>query len=152
MLLMRWLLSIHVVGVAFWLGGIVALLVLQRKSRTVSTDLSSDAQQLLLGTMGSVVRWVLTPSAAFVLLTGPIMLMQMGLIGVTKPFWLDFMERFGGVVALVSMVLLTWQMRNADRATSGEERKRHLHKLGFSLTGVGAATLATVLVVILRMA
>lgn len=154
MLLVRWLLFAHVTGVALWLGGVVALLVLQRKSKAMVADadvMSADARQLLLGTIGAVVRWILTPSAALVLFTGPVMLMQMGLIGMSKPFWLDFMERFGGVVALVSMVLLTWQMRNAERATATVDQNRHLHRLSVTLTGVGVATLATVFVVVLRM-
>lgn len=152
--LIRWLLFAHVVGVMFWLGGVAVLLVLQGTSRRMADGVEvvgEDARHLLLDTMGAVVRWILTPSAAVVLLSGPVMLMQMGLIGLDKPFWLTFMERFGGLVSLVSIVLLTWQMRKAERASSVPEQARHLHRLSYTLTGVGAATFATVLVVVLRM-
>lgn len=152
--MVRWLLFAHVIGVAFWLGGAAALLVLQRMSRKIvhdGVDLSEDARRLTLGTMGTVVRWILTPSAAVVLLSGPAMMMAMGIVGMAKPFWLVFMERFGGLVSLVSIVLLTWQMRKLERADSGTERVRRLNKMGYALTGVSAATAATVLIVMLRL-
>lgn len=152
--MVRWLLFAHVAGVVFWLGGIAALLVLQRQNRRLAEGeavADDGAQRLVLRTIGTVVRWILTPSAAIVLLSGPIMLMQMGLIGMDKPFWLEFMERSGGVVSLVSIGLLTWQLRKAERATSGPEQARYLHTLGYGLSGVGVATLATIFVVMLRM-
>src|SRR5690606_39414302 len=64
------------------------------------------------------------PSALLVLLTGIGMLLQVGMLGKTKPFWLAFMEQFGGMVALISAGLLTWQLRRLDRsATRSAERR-----------------------------
>lgn len=145
---MRWMLFVHVLSVALWLGGTAALYVLYRKTMARS---SSDGLAIAHDTARSMVKGILNPSALFVLLTGIGMLMQMGLVGQSKPFWLSFMEQFGGLVALISIALLTWQMRGLDRAPSSEERARRWRLLNRSIMGVGAGVALTIFVVLFRL-
>ena len=112
---MRWMLFVHIASVAFWLGGAAALYVLYRKTLRLSP---SDGAAVAYAAARSVIMGILNPSALLVLLTGIGMLMQMGLAGRAKPFWLAFMEQFGGMVALASAAALTWQVRRLDRAAS----------------------------------
>lgn len=144
---MRWLLFVHVAGVAFWLGGIGALYVLFRKAAGTASD---DGRELAYDTTKSVVKGILNPSALLVLATGIAMIVQMGLAGRAKPFWLGFMEQFGGIVALLSAGLLTWQLRRIDRAASQEERERHWRQLNRTMAYIGVGVVATIFVVILR--
>jgi hypothetical protein len=79
------------------------------------------------------------------------MLLQVGMLGKTKPFWLAFMEQFGGMVALISAGLLTWQLRRLDRSATDEERKSQWRALNLMIAGVGVAVTLTILVVALRL-
>lgn len=144
---MRWMLFVHIASVAFWLGGAVTLYVLYRKSMLLSP---SEGKAVAYDTTRSVVMSILNPSALLVLFTGIGMLTQMGLVGKTKPFWLTFMEQFGGMVALLSAGVLTWQIRRLDRASSTEERTRRWHALNRTIAFVGAGVVITIFVVAMR--
>lgn len=144
---MRWMFFIHVASVAFWLGGTATLYLLYRKSLRLA---SSDGVSLAYDTTRTVIKGILNPSALLVLLTGIVMLMQMGLAGQAKPFWLAFMEQFGGMVALISVVVLSWQMRRLNRAASDDERVRRWRILNLMLVGVGIGVILTIFVVALR--
>ena len=102
-------------------------------------------------TARSVIRGILNPAALLVLFTGIGMLMQLGLIGHRKPFWLTFMEQFGGTVALISAGMLTWRMRRFNSAASPEERARCGRELNQTVALVAAAVAVTILVVALRL-
>ncbi|HEY8497158.1 MAG TPA: hypothetical protein VIK98_09040, partial [Limnochordales bacterium] len=86
-----------------------------------------------------------------VLFTGIFMLMQLGLVGQSKPFWLTFMEQFGGMVALISAGLLTWQLRRFDTAASAEERSRRWRALNRTIAWIAAGIAVTIFVVALRL-
>lgn len=144
---MRWMLFVHVASVAFWLGGTAALYVLYRKSMRLT---SPEGMSMAYDTTRSVIKGILNPSALLVLLTGIGMLMQIGLVGQAKPFWLAFMEQFGGMVALISVGLLSWQMRRLDRSATVEERQSRWRALNLMILSVGAAVALTIFVVVLR--
>lgn len=143
----RWLLFLHISSVAFWLGGIAAMYVLYRKAAGKSWD---NGQQLAYETTKSVVKGILNPSALLVLGTGIVMIMQLGLMGQSKPFWLGFMEQFGGMVALISAALLTWQIRGIERASSSSERNRGWRRLNQTMAYVGVGVVVTIFIVALR--
>lgn len=145
---MRWMLFVHIASVAFWLGGTATLYVLYRKSIRLSAP---DGQSVAYDTTRSVVKGILNPCALMVLFTGIGMLMQMGLVGAAKPFWLTFMEQFGGMVALISAGMLSWQLRRLDRATTDEERTRRWRVLNQTIACVGAGVVVTIFIVALRL-
>jgi len=144
---MRWMLFVHIASVAFWLGGAVALYVLYHKSMRLA---SSEAGAVVYDTARSVILSILNPSALLVLFTGIGMMVQLGFIGKAKPFWLTFMEQFGGMVALLSAGVLTWQIRRFDRASSAEERIRRWRVLNQTIACVGAGVIVTIFVVAMR--
>jgi len=143
----RLLLFFHVTCVALWLGSIGAAYILHRKAATVG---GKDSYPLALQTTRSIVRGIMNPCALVVLVTGVVMLMQMGLVGETKPFWLNFMERFGGVVVLLSVGWLTWQMRRLSSAPAEQNGTRFVG-INRALTSVGAGIIVTLFVVLLRL-
>jgi len=145
---MRWMLFVHIAGVAFWLGGAAALYVLYLKSKRLSPE---TGLSLAYDTTRSVVMGILNPSAILVLLTGIGMLMQLGIMGKTKPFWLAFMEQFGGMVAIISAAALPWQIRRLDKASSDQERTRLWRLLNRTIAGIGAGVIVTIFVVALRL-
>lgn len=144
---MRWMLFVHIASVAFWLGGAATLYVLYHKSMRLSPP---DGISVAYDTTRSVIKGILNPSALLVLFTGIGMLMQMGLVGRAKPFWLTFMEQFGGMVALLSAGVLTWQIRRLDRASSAEERARRWRVLNQTIACVGAGVAITIFVVAMK--
>lgn len=143
----NWMLFFHIVGVAFWLGATVAVFIIQRHARAVASD---SVNTLLRNTMRTVVHGIINPSSLIVLFSGVFMILQMNLS--TKPFWLAFMEMFGGMLVLVSVVLLTWQLRKATKALSEKDQSAFLSRLTHSMTGVGVGVIAIILVVALRLA
>ena len=145
---MRWMLFVHIASVAFWLGGAAALWVLYLKSKRPSAE---SGLSLAYDTTRSVVMGILNPSAVLVLLTGIGMMIQLGIMGRAKPFWLAFMEQFGGLVAIISAVTLTWQIRRLDKASSDQERTRLWRLLNRTIAGIGAGVIVTIFVVALRL-
>lgn len=145
--MIRMMLFLHILSVAFWLGGIVAMYVLYRKAAGKSWD---HGRQLAYDAAKSVIRGVLNPSALVVLGTGIVMIMQAGWMGRAKPFWLAFMEQFGGMVALVSVGLLTWQLRRIERSLSESDRDRGWRRLNQTMAWVGVGVAVTIFIVALR--
>lgn len=142
----RLFLFLHILSVAFWLGGIAAMHVLYRKVAGKSWE---DGQRLAYDTVKSVIKGILNPSALLVLGTGIVMIIRMGLMG-PKPFWLGFMEQFGGIVALLSVIVLSWQVRAIDRASSPSERYHGWRRLNRTMAYVGTGVVVTILIVALR--
>ena len=143
----RALLFLHVTSIAVWLGSLVTLYLLSRRALSPA---SPEALAVVYETTRTVVRRVINPSALAVLLTGIAMMVQLGMVGKQKVFWLAFMEQFGGMVALICVALLTWQVRKLERA-SPDERVARLRSLGRTFLGVGAGVAATIFVVTLRL-
>lgn len=144
-----WLLFLHIAGVAFWLGSAAAVFILQRKARRSKEPATT---QLAQDTTRSIVRGVVNPSSLIVLITGIVMIVQMGFVGKAKPFWLSMMEQGGGMIVLLSIGLMSWQMRKLTRSSSEEARHVHLGRLANSLAGISLGVLAVILVVALRIA
>lgn len=68
---------------------------------------------------------VVHPSALFILVSGIMMFVEMGL-GSDKPFWLIFMERGGTVVLLLSIVWVTLQGNKLKKKLEGKSMKKQV--------------------------
>lgn len=145
---MRPMLFLHIIGFTFWLGSMVAVYVMYRKNRALAGE---GHFGLVSGTIRTVVWGILNPSAVLVLFTGIGMISAMGLVGNPKPFWLMFMEMFGGMAALLSIALLSWQARRLAKADSAEEGSRRLAGFMRVMMPVGISVAATIFVVALRL-
>lgn len=73
--------------------------------------------------MGRLMNWVVHPSTLFILVSGIMMFVEMGL-GSDKPFWLIFMERGGTVVLLLSIVWVTLQGNKPTKKLEGKSIKK----------------------------
>lgn len=142
-----WLLFFHIACVAFWLGAAATVFVLQRQARHTT---ESSVVHMTKNTMRSIVRGVVNPSALVVLATGIAMIVQMGLVGEAKPFWLSIMEHGGGLLVMISVLLTSWLLRNLTRSSEDATRQVYMARLSNSLAGVSVGVLAVILVVALR--
>ena len=93
---------IHLAGLAAWFGvtlmGVLMLLSIRRK--LAESDMASVAQTIIRN-MDRVTH----PSAFLVLASGVYMIMQFDRNGM--PLWLTFMERAGGMVILLFIIILS---------------------------------------------
>ncbi|MFD2168874.1 hypothetical protein [Tumebacillus lipolyticus] len=112
-----WLLFLHLTSLALWFGGLVMLSFL-----LVSIKQSAgEAVKAQVSTYLKLANRLLHPSALLVLISGAIMIVQMGIERDMKPFWLTFMEQWGGTVVLFSTIALTWVgSRLKKRLTAAE--------------------------------
>lgn len=146
--MVRWLLFLHVTGVALWLGSTLAIVILNRKG--LATE-GQSARHLTFDTTRTVVRWVTNPSALVVLISGVGLIMGLGWLGNPKPLWISFMEQFGGMIALLSVVLISLSLRRAYKKPTEEERMKGFKKLSWLMTSVGTLVTATIFVVMFRL-
>jgi putative copper export protein len=109
-------LFIHLSGLCVWLGSLVAVGIL----------LSAMKKQIHSADVGALVKktvrtfnFLTHPSAFLVLISGVLMLLQMG-IGSDKPFWMIYMERVGGMVILLFIIVISIMGRRlVKRISSG---------------------------------
>ncbi|MGO4369829.1 hypothetical protein AB4Z21_03340 [Paenibacillus sp. MCAF20] len=95
------LLFLHLAGLALWIGSLVTILVVLP---LVRKNVSTVEANILIGKITRAFSWISHPSALFVLVSGVLMLIQMEL-GSDKPLWLDVMEKGGGTIVLLSLIL-----------------------------------------------
>lgn len=98
----QWMLFIHLIGLAAWFGvtlmGVVLLLSIRGKLAEAS--LSSVGQTIVKN-----INRITHPAAFLVLASGFYMVMQWDRDGM--PFWLAFMERVGGMVIILFIIILS---------------------------------------------
>lgn len=139
----------HITGLAIWLGSLIIFaLQLQQMRHYV------DQQEKLLPSLTKLVKWLLNPSAFIVLVSGVALILQMGLMGTTKPFYLNYMEQFGGVVILLSMIVLFIQARGIQKSLAkGQASKHHLQAKArnFAISMIGSTVLILSVVLVVSM-
>lgn len=146
--MIKWLLFFHLTGVALWLGSVWASWILIRQALRLGAD---EALVLAGRTVRSITRGIANPSALVVLVSGVMMLAQLGLMGSGKPFWLSFMEQFGGLVILAAVAIFTWRLRNLAKAETPDQLRKALGRFGPAFGFVGTAVMVVILVVSLRL-
>ncbi len=107
----NWLFFLHITGLVVWIGSLTVLFVLLATMSKKTNLIGSVTEFALIDSTVKIVRWLTNPGALVVLLTGIFMIMEMGLMGQDKPFWLRFMEETGGLIIILSIVLLAIQNR-----------------------------------------
>lgn len=97
-----WMFFIHIVGLAAWFGVTLmgVMMLLSIKGKLTETNLAGVALTYLRN-----INRVTHPAAFLVLLSGVMMIMQWDRAGL--PFWLAFMERVGGMVIILFMIVLS---------------------------------------------
>ena len=140
------MLFFHLSGLAIWLGSLVAatiMLALTKKQPELSGSV------FLVRRTVRVFNMLTHPSAFIVLLTGVLMILtrDYGDGG----FWLNYMQNVGGVIVLLSIIvlsILSGKIVNKKALAEGEEIRVQGEKLGTFIT-VALITIILVLSVIL---
>jgi putative copper export protein len=97
-------LFLHFTGISIWVGSLLAvtLILLTMKKYLGSKELSTIVKKIT-----RIVNILVHPSAFFVLVSGVFMIISMNYGDNPKPFYLNFMERFGGSTILFSIILIS---------------------------------------------
>lgn len=97
-----WMFFIHLAGLAAWFGVTLMglLMLLSVRGKLAESSYTSVAESIIRN-----INRVTHPAAFLVLLSGVIMIMQWNRDGM--PFWLSFMERGGGMVIILFMIVLS---------------------------------------------
>ncbi|TBL80379.1 hypothetical protein EYB31_08155 [Paenibacillus thalictri] len=98
------LLFFHLTGLSIWLGSLVAVIVMltMMKKHIASPEIGQLAQKTV-----KIFNFLTHPSSFVVLISGVLLIVDMGLIRSAKPFWMHYMEEVGGMFILLFIVLLS---------------------------------------------
>ncbi|RKN84233.1 hypothetical protein [Paenibacillus ginsengarvi] len=94
-------LFLHLTGLMIWLGALLAVVVMLVMMKK---QLGEGASRLLANRIIRTFGLFAHPGAVVVLVSGVLMIIQMGL-GSDKPLWLSLMEKGGGMIILLALVL-----------------------------------------------
>ncbi|MBP1991120.1 hypothetical protein [Paenibacillus eucommiae] len=95
------MLFLHLTGLFIWLGALLAIIVMlsMLKKQLGSQETNTLAKRII-----RVFSMLAHPSAVVVLISGVLMLLEMDL-GSDRPLWLILMERGGGTIILLALIL-----------------------------------------------
>lgn len=112
-------LFLHLTGVTVWAGSMLTVLfiLLMMRKHLGSKELATVVKKIV-----RIMNVMVHPSSVLVLVSGIFMIITMG-IGQDRPFWLNFMERFGGVAVMFTIIAMSIASR------------RLVHKLSKLSTG-----------------
>lgn len=113
---------LHIAGLAVWLGSLIGLGMLLQ---FIAKNQDMDKTNRLANHIVRLVNRLMHPSAFLVLLSGGYMLFELG-YGRDHPFWLIFMERFGSIVILLSIILISIQGSKIKKVINGEKLKKKI--------------------------
>lgn len=96
------MLFLHFTGLIFWLGTLFAIVVMLTM---LKKQLGSPETRQLAKKVVRAFSWLVYPSSLIVLISGVFMLIEMGLGKGEKPLWLEIMEKGGGTIIILALVL-----------------------------------------------
>ncbi|MFC5700620.1 hypothetical protein ACFPVX_04930 [Cohnella faecalis] len=144
------MLFLHLTGLAIWIGSMLAIVV---TLSLLKKQLGSKEPNELAGRVIRAFSLFAHPSAVVVLGSGVYMIVKAWGGGSDRPLWLDVMEKGGGMVLLLALILtgiLGGKVRKRLKDVQGQGSKV---KLGFYLSSIAAfvtLAIAVVLVVSIR--
>lgn len=91
----------HLTGLILWAGAImtIVIMLILLKAQLGTADVNR-----LTGSIIRIFNRFAHPSAFVVLISGVVMIVQLDL-GSNKPFWLDMMEKAGGTIILLFLII-----------------------------------------------
>lgn len=97
------LLFSHLTGLMIWVGAILAVIVMlfMLKNQLGKPEANGLSKRII-----SVFSRYAHPGAFVVLISGVIMIIQLDM-GSDKPFWLDMMEKAGGTIILLFLIVVS---------------------------------------------
>ncbi|MFT9846464.1 hypothetical protein [Aneurinibacillus sp. REN35] len=147
---------LHIGSLAIWFGGLLSLaLVLY----TLNKRGGSQETEGIVRSLITIVNWLLNPSALIVMVSGLMMMLNLGLMGQETAFWLRFMQDTGSLIVLLSIGLITFygnrfkkKVLNQAGADNAKLRKKMLANYVRLMAGSAVLVLGVVLVVSLKIA
>ncbi|MDF2713678.1 MAG: hypothetical protein K0R28_603 [Paenibacillus sp.] len=140
------MLFLHLTGLMVWLGALLAVVIVVPLLRKLPGSAESNA---LSSRIIRIFGMFAHPAAVVVLLSGVFMIVDMG-IGPDKPLWLDLMEKGGGTIILLALVLTGILGRKA-RKRLGAADGRSVTLSGYLTTTAGFMILIVSMVLIVSL-
>ncbi|WP_028550585.1 hypothetical protein [Paenibacillus sp. UNC451MF] len=145
----NFMLFAHFAGLIAWLGALLAIVIMLGM---LKTELGSPEASTLAKRIIRTFSMFAHPGAVLVLISGVFMIVQMGM-GTEKPFWLQVMEKGGGTIILLALILtgiLGSKVRKRLGAAAGTTQQPPLKGYLISMSAVIVMTLGIMLVVSLK--
>ncbi|NOU97025.1 hypothetical protein GC093_27935 [Paenibacillus sp. LMG 31456] len=142
------LLFLHLTGLIIWLGALFAIVVMLFMLRK---QLGSQEPNKMAKRIIRSFSMFAHPSAVIVLISGVIMIIQMGM-GSGKPIWLNVMEKGGGTIILLALILTGILGSKIKKRLSTAEQPQQVKLSGYlvSLSSMIVLALSVVLIVSLK--
>lgn len=147
------MLFLHLTGLVIWFGSlmVIAFVIMLSKRPTKSNETRSLIRRAI-----RIMGWVAHPTSILVLVSGIVMIVEMNFGDTPKPLWLTYMERGGGTIVLLAIVLTAlFGSRIVKRLGATENAHSEVAVRGgvyfTSLIVIIAAILSVILVVSLRL-
>ncbi|MFD0872152.1 Uncharacterised protein [Chlamydia abortus] len=140
-------LFLHLAGLFLWLGALLAQTVVLG---ILQKQLDSDTGNTLAIKVIRNFSLFSHPGAVLVLISGVFLIVQMGL-GADKPMWLEVMEKGGGTITILALIITgIWGRKVKRRLRGGSGQAVKLNGYLTVLTSFMVLILGIVLVVSLR--
>lgn len=124
-------LFLHLAGISIWSGSILAVLLIlgMMKKHLGSKELANIVNKIV-----RVINMLVHPSAFIVLLSGIFMIVERW-SGSNKPLWLNFMEKFGGMAVMLSIIAIGFASMMLSKKLKALDRGGSSFKVPVSLNG-----------------
>lgn len=141
---------VHLTALALWLGSLV---VAAWWSRAALTAPDAGSRNWGLRMVSQLTMWVSAPASVLVLLAGITMVIVAGQSGASHPLWFRVMEEGGGLLILVSLVLIPRLARRVRQAADDQTAvQRAVRSYIAGLTVMAVGVVGVLLTVSLRLA
>ncbi|CAG7657051.1 hypothetical protein ACFQI7_34715 [Paenibacillus allorhizosphaerae] len=113
------MLFLHLTGLFVWLGSLLATIVVLA---VMKQQIGSQPSNALAARIIKVFSRFAHPGAFIVLVSGVVMIVQMGM-GPGKPLWLEVMEKGGGTIILLALIVTgIWGSKVKKQLNAGQEQ------------------------------
>jgi hypothetical protein len=141
-----WMLFLHLAGLAVWIGSTLALIVILTVMRS---QLGSSEPGAIATKLIRTFSWLAHPSAVVVLGSGGYMIAKVW-AGSDEPFWIGAMEKGGGTILLLAIIvtgIFGGRAKRAIQASAGGA----VRMTGYLSTLYGAAVLVLAVMLIVSL-
>lgn len=145
----NFMLFVHLTGLIAWLGALLAIIIMLGM---LKQQLASQESGVLAKRVIRTFSMLAHPGAVLVLISGVYMIVQMGM-GTEKPLWLQVMEKGGGTVILLALILtgiLGSKVKKRLGAAAGITQQPPIKGYLLSMSAILIMTLGIMLVVSLK--
>ncbi len=144
---------LHLAGLAIWIGSmVVSVWLLVKIGRMEDRSNGKSLLQMMI----SLVKWLMNGAALVVLASGGGLIQSLGYHEIEKPLWITLMERGGGMIILLFLIIMTWMCNRAHKRlkgaddVQGNQFPKLVTRFSVTLSSFAVLALAVVYIVSLR--